>query len=201
MPSGSFLVCLGAALVTKSLSFGQVRDFRFLLKAEAIFPNVFSVGGRCVKCRQCGFVMSPKPSCASGVPGLVVLWSRFKGFGIISPLPEQRLALQTLGKIGTPDAQNEIRKILAAPGMPDSLLPVALQAAVTAKLSLPLRYITPWLEHKVPLVRMLAFSLIQTAIPPLYLLEPASLIQTLPCGEQLWSQLETWAIMLQKQGC
>jgi hypothetical protein len=105
------------------------------------------------------------------VPGLVALWSRFKGFGTTSPLPEQRLALLTLGETGTPDAQNEIRKILAAPGMPDSLLPVALQAAVTAKLSLPLRYITPWLEHKVPLVRALAFSLIQTAIPPLYLLE------------------------------
>ena len=39
------------------------------------------------------------------VPGLVALWNRFKGFGIISPLPEQRLALQTLGEIGTLAAQ------------------------------------------------------------------------------------------------
>ena len=105
------------------------------------------------------------------VPGLVALWNRFKGFGIISPLPEQRLALQTLGEIGTLAAQTEIRKILAGPPLPDSLLPVALHAATTAKLNPPLRYITPWLEHEAPLVRALAFTLIQTANPSLNILE------------------------------
>ncbi len=34
------------------------------------------------------------------VPGLVTLWNRFKGFGIAAPLPEQQLALETLGAIG-----------------------------------------------------------------------------------------------------
>lgn len=105
------------------------------------------------------------------LPGLVALWTRFKGFGIIYPLPEQRLALQTLGVIGTSDAQNEIRKILVTPDLPDSLLPFALQAANTAKLSLPLRYITPWLEHDTSLVRALAFTLIQPRNPALDILE------------------------------
>ena len=75
------------------------------------------------------------------------LW-RFKGFGIKALCPSTRLALQTLGEIGTLAAQTEIRKILAGPPLPDSLLPVALHAATTAKLNLPLRYITPWLEHE-----------------------------------------------------
>jgi len=107
----------------------------------------------------------------AAVPGLVALWNRFKGFGIISPLPEQRLALQTLGEIGTPDAQNEIRKILVDPGLPDSLLPVALQAATTVALNLPQRQIILWLEHEAPTVRALAFTLVQAANPPLNILE------------------------------
>jgi hypothetical protein len=105
------------------------------------------------------------------VPGLVALWNRFKGFGITSSLPEQRLALQTLGAIGTRAAQTEISKILVDPGLPDSLLPVALQAATTVALNLPQRQIIPWLEHEAPMVRALAFTLIQAANPPLKILE------------------------------
>jgi len=107
----------------------------------------------------------------AAVPGLVALWCRFKGFGIARALPEQRLALQTLGEIGTPVAKAAISKILAADDLPDSLLPIVLQAATTVTLSLPLGQITRWLEHDFPIVRALAFTLIQTANPPVHILE------------------------------
>ncbi len=57
------------------------------------------------------------------VPGLVALWNRFKGFGIATPLPEQKLALETLRAIGNEAAKKEISKILGAQDLPDSWTP------------------------------------------------------------------------------
>jgi hypothetical protein len=107
----------------------------------------------------------------TAVPALVALWSRFQGFGIITPLPEQQLALQTLGAIGNHAAQAAISKILVAPDLPDNLLPLALQTATTVALRLPQRQVIPWLGHEAPIVRALAFTLIQAANPPLNILE------------------------------
>ncbi len=107
----------------------------------------------------------------AAVPGLVALWNRFKGFGITTPLPEQRLALQTLSAIGSDTAKAAIRKILVAPDLPDSLLPIALQTAATVALNLPQGQIRPWLEHDAPAVRALAFTLIQQTNPPQDILE------------------------------
>ena len=99
------------------------------------------------------------------VPGLVALWNRFKGFGIATPLPEQKLALETLRAIGNEAAKKEISKILGAQDLPDSLLPFVLQAAVSVGLKLPQAQILPWLEHGAPTVRAQAFILIQSNSP------------------------------------
>lgn len=99
------------------------------------------------------------------VPELVRLWNRFKGFGIKSPFPEQQLALETLAVIGSDAAKRAISKILAAPDLPDSLLPFALLAAARAGLNLPQAQILPWLEHDAPIVRAQALALIQPSNP------------------------------------
>lgn len=105
------------------------------------------------------------------VPELRALWNRFKGFGIKSPLPEQQLALETLAAIGSDAAKSAISKILAAPDLPDSLLPLALLAAARAGLNLPQAQVLPWLEHDAPTVRAQAFALIQSSNPPQSTLE------------------------------
>lgn len=105
------------------------------------------------------------------VPELVRLWNRFKGFGIKSPLPEQQLALETLAAIGSDAAKRAISKILAAPDLPDSLLPFALLAAARAGLNLPQAQIVPWLEHDAPTVRAQAYALIQSSNPQRSILE------------------------------
>jgi hypothetical protein len=105
------------------------------------------------------------------VPGLVALWNRFIGFGIVSALPEQKLALETLSAIGNDAAKREISKILAAQDLPDSLIPFALQAAVSVGLKLPQTQILPWLEHDAPAVRTQAFVLLQPSSPELTTLE------------------------------
>lgn len=99
------------------------------------------------------------------VPERGALWNRFKGFGIKSPLPEQQLALETLAAIGSDAAKSVISKILAAPDLADSLLPIALQAAASVRLNLPQAQVLPWLEHDAPSARALAFALIQSSNP------------------------------------
>ena len=99
------------------------------------------------------------------VPSLVTLWNLFKGFGIKSPFPEQQRALETLSAIGNDTAKTAISKILAAQDLPDSLLPLALRAAVRVGLNLPQAQILPWLEHDAPIVRAQAFALIQSSNP------------------------------------
>lgn len=99
------------------------------------------------------------------VPGLVALWNRFKGFGIKSPLPEQQLALETLAAIGSHDAKSAISKILAAPALPDSLLPFVLQAAAKVGLNLPQAQILPLIVHDAPTVRAQAYGLMQSSNP------------------------------------
>lgn len=102
----------------------------------------------------------------SAVPNLMVLWNRFKGFGITKPLLEQRHTLETLAAIGHGDAKNAINTILMAPDLPDSLLPLALQAAVKVNLYLPFAKVAPWLDHHVTTVRVYAFTLIKSCNPP-----------------------------------
>jgi HEAT repeat protein len=105
------------------------------------------------------------------VPALLSLWNRYKGFGLVQPLLEQRLALQTLLAINTSDAKDTLYKIITEPNVPDSLLPTVLETAIGFKLKLTLRQIMPWLKHEMPIIRALAFSLMQYANPPLDVLE------------------------------
>ena len=105
------------------------------------------------------------------VPALESLWRRFRGYGRTGALPEQRCALDTLARIGTPPARDRLTRIIGTPDLPDALLPLALHAAVTARLVLPLSHIVPWLDHRVPEVRALAFSLARAANPPENILE------------------------------
>ena len=106
----------------------------------------------------------------AAVPALNALWHRFRGYGDKGVLPEQRGALDTLARIETATAREALTRIVRATH-PDTLLPTVLQAAVTAGLSLPLRQIEPWLDHKLPEVRVCGFTLVQKANPPVYLLE------------------------------
>ena len=106
----------------------------------------------------------------AAVPALDALWHRFRGYGDKGALPEQRGALNTLARIETATARETLTRIVRATH-PDTLLPAVLQAAVTAGLPLPLRQIEPWLDHKLPEVRVCGFALAQKANPPAYLLE------------------------------
>ena len=73
--------------------------------------------------------------------------------------------METLAAIGSAAAKSAISKILAAPDLPDSLLPLALLAAARAGLKLPQAQVLPWLEHDAPTVRAQAFALIQSSNP------------------------------------
>ena len=106
----------------------------------------------------------------AAVPALDALWHRFRGYGDKGALPEQRGALDTLARIETATARQALTRIVRA-AHPDTLLPAVLQAAVTAGVPLPLRQMEPWLDHKLPEVRVCGFTLAQKANPPAHLLE------------------------------
>lgn len=107
----------------------------------------------------------------AAVPALETLWHRFRGYGREGALPEQRFSLETLAHIGTQSARTVLTRIVCSSELPEALLPLALEAALTARLVLPLHQISPWLEHDIPLVRQLAYTLVGYSSPPGYLLE------------------------------
>lgn len=107
----------------------------------------------------------------AAVPALETLWHRFHGYGRDGALPEQHFSLQTLARIETQSARSAVTRIVCSPGLPRALLPLALDAALTARLILPHRQISPWLEHDMSLVRQRAFALARYCNPPGDLLE------------------------------
>ena len=104
------------------------------------------------------------------VQALESLWNRFRGYGGAGAMPEQRCALKTLAKISTPAAREALTKITRAT-QSQVLLPHVLQAAVMAKLALPLRQVETWLDHNLPEVRVCAYTLARRSNPPVYVLE------------------------------
>lgn len=79
--------------------------------------------------------------------------------------------LASLGRNRKPRCPNCDQQNPCSPDLPDSLLPVALQAATSVALNLPQRQIILWLEQEATIIRALAFTLIQAASPPLNFLE------------------------------
>ena len=104
------------------------------------------------------------------VPALEQLWRRFAGFGIGTPLMEQRAVLNALARLDCAAARTALRKIVLSKGLPASLLPAALGAAAEAALSLPAGFIGPLLEHQDAEVRAAAFALAPRAGVPVELL-------------------------------
>ena len=107
---------------------------------------------------------------AEAVPALERLWRRFAGFGIGTPLVEQRSVLNALAHLDCAASRTALRGIVLSKGLPASLLPAALEAAAEAALSLPARFIGPLLEHEDAEVRAAAFALAPRAGVPVELL-------------------------------
>ena len=98
-------------------------------------------------------------SLQAAVPALEVLWRRFSGFGIEKPLREQLAVVDTLARLGGTNARSALTRIVLWKGLPASLLPAALQAAVSARLVLPAPFVDPLLDHEDAAVRAAAFAL------------------------------------------
>ena len=105
-------------------------------------------------------------SLPSAVPALEALWRRFHGFGIERPLREQRAVLETLARLGGPEARAALRRIVLRPDLPASLLPVGLRSAADAGLRLPAGFVAGFLGHDDPAVREAAFELAGAANVP-----------------------------------
>ena len=104
------------------------------------------------------------------VPALEQVWRRFAGFGIGTPLVEQRAVLNALARLDCAAARTALRGIVLSKGLPASLLPGALGAAAEAALSLPAGFVGPLLEHEDAAVRAAAFALAPRAGVPVELL-------------------------------
>ena len=104
------------------------------------------------------------------VPALEQLWRRFAGFGIGTPLVEQRAVLNVLARLDCAAARTALRGIVLSKGLPASLLPAASGAAAEAALSLPAGFVGPLLEHEDVAVRAAAFALAPRAGVPAELL-------------------------------
>ncbi|MDE0524747.1 MAG: hypothetical protein OXH79_22660 [Boseongicola sp.] len=102
----------------------------------------------------------------NAVPALEALWKRFFGFGINGPLREQRSALETLAKVGTPLSRQAVARIIDARDLTDALLPLALECATEANLALSGQSVTRWLEDGRSDVRESAFVLARNCTPP-----------------------------------
>ena len=105
-------------------------------------------------------------SLQAAVPALEALWRRFSGFGIEKPLREQLAVVDTLARLGGTDARSALRRVVLSKGLPASLLPAALQAAVSAGLVLPAPFVDPLLDHENAAVRSVAFALAASANVP-----------------------------------
>ena len=104
------------------------------------------------------------------VPALEQVWRRFAGFGIGTPLVEQRAVLNALARLDCAEARTALRGIVLSKGLPASLLSAALGAAAEAALSLPAGFVGPLLEHEDAAVRTAAFALAPRAGVPVELL-------------------------------
>lgn len=93
------------------------------------------------------------------VPALEGLWRRFEGFGIETPLLEQRVVLGTLAQMEGGGARTALKRIVMSRSLPGSLLADALRAAANAGLALPAAFVAPLLGHEDATVRMRAFEL------------------------------------------
>ena len=98
-------------------------------------------------------------SLTAAVPALETLWQRFTGFGPNRPYRQQLAVVDTLARLGGPRSHAALRRIVLSRTLPGSLLPVALQAAIQARLALPARFVEPLLAHDETVVRQTAFSL------------------------------------------
>ncbi len=116
------------------------------------------------------------------VPALEQLWRRFAGFGIATPLVEQRAVLNALARLDCAAARTALRGIVLSKGLPASLLPAALGAAAEAALSLPAGFVGPLLEHEDASVRAAAFALAPRAGVPVELLRDGLGCRRPPCG-------------------
>ena len=105
-------------------------------------------------------------SLQAAVPALEALWQRFSGFGIEKPLREQIAVVDTLERLGGADARSALKGIMLSRALPASLLPTALQAAVSAGLALPAPFVDPLLDHEDAAVRGAAFALAAGAHVP-----------------------------------
>ena len=102
----------------------------------------------------------------NAVPALEALWKRFIGFGINGPLREQRCAVETLAKVGTPLSRQALDRIIRAPDLIDALLPLVLDCAAEANLAVSGQSVTCWLEDGRSEVRESAFVLARNCTPP-----------------------------------
>ncbi len=98
-------------------------------------------------------------SLAAAVPALEALWKSFTGFGPNRPHRQQLAVIATLAQLESATSHRALRRIVLSRSMPDSLLPVALQAACEALLALPPGFVEPLLAHDETTVRRAAFSL------------------------------------------
>ena len=105
-------------------------------------------------------------SLQAAVPALEALWRRFSGFGIEKPLPEQLAVVDTLARLGGAEARAALRRVVLWKGLPASLLPTALRAAVSSGLALPAPSVDPLLDHEDAAVRGAAFALAASANVP-----------------------------------
>lgn len=98
-------------------------------------------------------------SLPSAVPALERLWARFRGFGIDRPLREQSAVLETLARLGSPEARTALRRLVLSLDLPAFLHPVVLRTAVDAGLRLPAPFVAGFLGHADAAVRRAAFDL------------------------------------------
>ena len=105
------------------------------------------------------------------VPALERLRRRFAGFGIGTPLVEQRAVLKALARLEGLRARAALKRIVLWKDLPTSLLPAALGAAAEAALSLPAGFVGALLAHEDASVRSAAFALAPRAGVPVDLLQ------------------------------
>ena len=98
-------------------------------------------------------------SLESAVPALESLWRRFSGFGMGVPLLEQVAVLRSLGALKGAAARTALKRIVLSDGLPESLLPEALQAAADAGLALPGASVGRLLGHDGAAIRAPAYEL------------------------------------------
>lgn len=98
-------------------------------------------------------------SLVAAVPALEALWKNFTGFGPNKPHRQQLAVIDTLARLDDARPHAALRRIVLSRTLPDSLLPVTLQAAIMARLALPARFVEPLLAHDETTVRQAAFSL------------------------------------------